>query len=102
MDRLTSALTGLPPAARLDSGQVLAATRKAFAGTPGEASVGTAPDGSVGVAVTTGPRLDCLAARIPPGGRPEVWVPPRVVVQPGELGCDAAAFARGLGTSAPH
>lgn len=102
IDRLETTLDGLDPAGRASVRTVSDVVRAAFAGTTGEVSVAAAEDGAIGVAVTTGLDLDCLAARLPVTGPIQVWVPSRVVVQSGELGCTAGAFAMGLGQQAPH
>ncbi len=45
---------------------------------------------------------ECVSGRITTEGTVEVWRVPRVVAQPGELGCDAGAAARGNGKESPH
>ncbi|SCG68997.1 hypothetical protein [Micromonospora halophytica] len=46
-------------------------------------------DGTVGLALREGRRGSCLLARVV-GDRVEVWRPPSVLMQPGELTCDVA------------
>lgn len=55
--------------------------------------------GDVGVAVHVPGQ--CLFGRIS-GGAATVWHVPRVLAQPGELGCGAGHAARGEGTRPPH
>jgi hypothetical protein len=48
---------------------------------------------------------DCLLGRVTIGSerrRVEVWHPPRVLVQPGELSCDAAVAADAGAQRQPH
>lgn len=65
-----------------------------------EVTVEVATDGEwIGVAINV--RRDCVFGRVW-GGRVEVWVPPDVLVQPGEYGCRPEVAAAGLAKDAPH
>jgi hypothetical protein len=87
--RLTSALRAPDPQA---------AAARAFEGlTVGSVTV----DGSIGIAVSASGGA-CLFGRRLADGRVEVWPVPRVLAQPGELGCGAEFAARGEGTRPPH
>jgi hypothetical protein len=98
VERLTKALAKVPEG---DVEAARVAATRAFRSTPGAVvEVGTAPDGTVGVAVTVRGSGDCLAGRVL--DPPEVWVSPRILVQPGEYGCDAQVFAAGLAKRPPH
>ncbi|WP_088974693.1 hypothetical protein [Micromonospora coxensis] len=57
-------------------------------------------DGAVGLALREGRRGSCLLARVV-GDRVEVWRPPTVLMQPGELTCDGRTAALGLGQRDP-
>lgn len=100
LDLLTKTLASLDPTTRGSADGVASAVRGAFAGSDGRVETTVVPGGVIGVAVSAG--RDCLAARLVPGEPPDVWSLPRVVFQPGELGCSAQAFASGLGKTPPH
>jgi hypothetical protein len=96
-DSLRAALEAIGPDQRTDA-TVLDAVR-AIAGSMPVLEVVTR-DGVIGVAIGNG--IDeCLSAKLD-GASVEVWRVPRVVAQPGELGCSAEAAAQGLGTESPH
>jgi hypothetical protein len=59
----------------------------------------TADGGDVGLALTGDG--DCLLARRI-GRSVEVWYPPRITVQPGELSCSPETALAGLAQAAPH
>ncbi|WP_369069367.1 hypothetical protein [Kineococcus terrestris] len=60
-------------------------------------------DGWVGAALSAAPRgSDCVLGRRGPDGQVQVWVPPAVLVQPGESGCDASTAAAGGAAVPPH
>ncbi|WP_432522819.1 hypothetical protein [Kineococcus sp. SYSU DK006] len=60
-------------------------------------------DGWVGAALSAAPRgSDCVLGRRGPEGQVQVWVPPAVLVQPGESSCDASTAAAGGAVVSPH
>lgn len=84
----------------LDSPDPAALMAASFA--PSGVSVSTAEvDGALGAAVAAGSN-GCLFGRRTAAGVVEVWVVPRVLAQPGELGCSAEWAARGAGKEPPH
>ncbi len=98
VEGLTSALDEVVAATSADSDS--AAIEQAVRASTAGADVAVAVDGSVGVAYSAG--RDCVLGRITHDRVVEVWVPPRVVVAPGELGCTGATAANGLATHSPH
>jgi hypothetical protein len=58
-------------------------------------------DGVLGAAVSAG-KNGCVLGRRLADGQVEVWVVPRVLAQPGELGCSPETAARGQGKTPPH
>lgn len=76
------------------------AARAAFSGTGVQVSTAT-KDGVVATAVRAG-RGTCLFARRLTDRSVEVWVVPRVLAQPGELGCDVQFALTGAGKQSPH
>lgn len=110
-DALRSVLAGLPRQPR--EGRVRAALERELPAPPVDPQTGLAGrpprldavvrGGEVGVAVAAGQGegADCLlGART--GGTVLVWWPPRVVVQPGELGCHAATALTEQSRHSPH
>ncbi|MBM7785591.1 hypothetical protein [Tenggerimyces flavus] len=95
LKRVTAALKGLPNA---DEASVRAAVGATIT-EPGATFDVLAHDGWTGIAVRAG--SDCLLARVD-GKATEVWVPPRVTIQPGELTCSADTAALGLAKKGPH
>lgn len=96
-EALLGALQGLDPAHVTE--QAVLEVARSVGGSAPVLEVATV-DGVIGVAIGNG--LDeCLSASVDASGA-EVWRVPRVVAQPGELGCSASAAARGLGTTSPH
>lgn len=96
-DALRAALEALGPDQRTESA-VRDAVR-AIAGSMPVLEV-TSQDSVIGVAIGNG--IDeCLSAKLD-GASIDIWRVPRVVAQPGELGCSATAAAQGLGTESPH
>ncbi len=60
-------------------------------------------EGWVGAALSAAPRgSDCVLGRRGPDGQVQVWVPPAVLVQPGESSCDASTAAAGGAMVSPH
>ncbi|GAA0310721.1 hypothetical protein [Kineococcus aurantiacus] len=60
-------------------------------------------DGWVGAALSAAPRgSGCVLGRRGPDGQVQVWVPPAVLVQPGESSCDAWTAAAGGAVVPPH
>ncbi len=101
VDQLSKALARVPEVDRHKPEVVRAAVTKAFLQSPkAVVEVGTAPDGTVGVAITVAGGQDCLAGRLL--DRPDVWVPPLILVQAGEYGCRPEVFAAGLAKAPPH
>lgn len=76
------------------------AVQVAFAGS-GTLVRTTTMDGVVAAAVMAG-RGECIFARRLPSRAIEVWVLPRVLAQPGELGCDVEFAVTGAGKQPPH
>lgn len=96
-DALRAALEAIGPDQRTESA-VRDAVRAIAESMPVQEVV--TQDGVIGVAIGNG--IDeCLSAKIDGAGI-EIWRVPRVVAQPGELGCSAEAAAQGLGTESPH
>jgi hypothetical protein len=87
--RLQAALESLSAAQRIEPDAVVAAIGPLdLTDTTPEI---VARRGAIGVAIRSGD--DCLLARV--ASRVDVWIPSRVELQPGELGCDAHAAAAG-------
>lgn len=63
--------------------------------------VTSVPGSGIGVVFGNGDD-QCVSGRITIDGTVEVWRVPRVIAQPGELGCSAASAAQGLGKNSPH
>jgi hypothetical protein len=99
--RLQAALEALPAADRADPASVHAAVGQ-LAPAPASIEVvagdGGAAPGAVGVAIRLGE--DCVLARV--ASAVEVWIPPRISLEPGEIGCDAHAAAAGQAQRSPH
>ncbi|MBC6461152.1 hypothetical protein, partial [Actinomadura sp. HBU206391] len=88
-----------PSQDRRDPGAVRAVVTRAVRG-PGVSHDVVTFGGRVGVTVSAN-RYDCVMARFV-GDRAEVWRPPRVYLQPGELGCSATVAATGGAQRSPH
>ncbi len=97
-DALRSGLEALDPTQR-DEAAVRQVARSA-GGDARRVEVAT-HDGVIGIAVGDGDGT-CIAGSVGPDGAVEVWTVPRVLAQPGEVGCSAEAAARGLGQRDPH
>ncbi len=97
-EELRRGLEALDPASR-DEPSVLEVATSAAGDAP-VVEVAT-HEGVVGVAIGDGDDT-CIAASVGPDGAVDVWVVPRVLAQPGEVGCSADAAARGLGQRHPH
>lgn len=96
-DALRERLEALDPGS-LNEEQVLAVARQAGADAA-IVDVATA-GGVIGVVIGNGGD-QCVAASVD-AGTVEVWHIPKVLAQPGELGCSALAAARGEGKRHPH
>jgi hypothetical protein len=97
-DSVRAALTDLAARGVTDEATVRDAVVPLAGGPPVVVAVATV-GGDVGVAVHVPGQ--CLFGRIS-GGAATVWRVPRVLAQPGELGCGADHAARGEGTRPPH
>jgi hypothetical protein len=95
-DALRVGLSALSPAERID---VAALRRVGRAASPGADVTGAVVDGVGAVALSADG--ECVFGRAMPDSV-EVWHVPRVVAQPGELGCGADSAARGEGKQSPH
>jgi hypothetical protein len=100
-DQLGLTLTALAGAGTLDPAAVRAAVEPLSGGPPAFVDVAVV-DGNVGVVVGLADPADCVAGRIVARATVEAWTVPRVLAQPGEGGCGAAAAASGLSQHPPH
>jgi hypothetical protein len=100
-DQLGLTLTGLVDAGTVDVAAVRAAVEPLAGGPPAFVDAAVV-DGNVGVVVGLADPADCVAGRIVDRATVEVWTVPRVLAQPGEGGCGAAAAASGLSRRPPH
>lgn len=101
--RVDKALGTLSPAAQLQPAAVRTALAKAFSGQAVRIDAVTAGS-ALGLSVGAG-RYSCLFGRISGSAAAvthETWIVPRVVAQPGELGCGARFAAIGDGKHPPH
>ena len=62
-----------------------------------------AVDGTIGAGIRApAPTRDCLLGRRLPDGEVEVWLPPEIMVAPGEASCDGLTAAAGGAQTPPH
>jgi len=100
-DRLRDTLTGLAEAGTVDAASVRAAVEAISGGPPAFVDAAVV-DRTVGVVVGLADQGRCVAGRIIDQTTVETWTVPRVLAQPGEGGCDAAAAASGWSQHPPH
>ena len=98
LDSLQQTLDQLAAAGTTEPDRVRAAVEPLTVGSTATVDIAV-ENGAIGVGV--GIPGQCVMGRII-NGRAEVWAVPKVLAQPGELGCDAHAAARGDGKESPH
>lgn len=62
-----------------------------------------AANGTIGAGIRApAPTRDCLLGRRLPDGQVEVWIPPEILVEPGEASCDGLTAVAGGAQTSPH